>query len=273
MRLVEFNPDSFDDCKVTAYLHTRFIEQECGIDRYPGIVICPGGAYQMIAEREAEPVALRYFAAGFQVFVLTYSVLEKASGFRPLMEASDTLDYLRRHAEEFDLDSHAIAISGFSAGGHLAASLATMYQEQRFLERYGKQADNRPDAVVLNYAVVGDWESSHEETIMNVSGGAEKGSEEYRYWYPANHVSDHTPPAFLWHTATDDAVSVQNSLYFAKQLADHQVPFEMHIFPEGGHGISVCTKEIQVEERLEQVCGAWVELSIQWLKRIFAYRS
>ena len=168
------------------------------------------------------------------------------------------------------IDSEKIAVCGFSAGGHLAASLGTLYKEEAFLKVFGRAENIRPDAMILGYPVITGDEFTHVESIENVSG-AKAGSAEYSWFGLDQHVDWQTPPAFLWHTAADQAVPVENSLRLSRALAMANVPFELHIFPEGVHGMSVCTEEVGESTELSRYNGRWVEWSIQWLNRTFSF--
>jgi len=237
-------------------------------ESFPAVVVCPGGAYAMVSEREADPVALAFFARGYNVFVLTYSVGENAGDFRPLRELSETVRAIRSH-KEWRVDPEHIAVCGFSAGGHLACSLGTMWNDSEFLKTYDNRGgENRPNAMILSYPVVTADEFAHVESIENVSG-CKQGTPGYGYFSLDRHVSKNTCPAFLWHTAEDDCVPVENSLKLAAALSREKVPFELHVFPKGGHGMSVCTQEVGCPDGYN---AKWVPLALDWLDRIFGYR-
>ena len=119
MKCFTFQPEHTDGCTVTAWLQEEPAEGH--VPRaLPAVLICPGGAYEFVSAREAEPVAKPYFAAGYHVFILDYAVGKNARDFRPLLQLSAAMLHLRAHAEEWRLDAERIAVCGFSAGGHLA---------------------------------------------------------------------------------------------------------------------------------------------------------
>ena len=123
----------------------------------------------------------------------------------------------------------------------------------------------RPNAMILAYPVILADAYVNEGSLACVSG-AGKGSPEYLYFGLDKHVDAKTPPAFLWHTAEDTCVPVENSLYFALALSKEKIPFELHVFPEGSHGMSVCTKEVGTGDAYN---GRWVEWSVRWLFKMF----
>ncbi len=255
-----------NESKVIAYLQP--VLQESPAITHPAVIICPGGAYWMISERENLPVAKKYYGAGYHVFVLDqYPVRDKAKGYAPLQLLARSIAMVREHAQEWLVEENHIAVCGFSAGGHLAASLGTLYDDEQFLQVCKTQGNIRPDAMILCYPVITAGEFAHADSICNVSGNV-VGTPEYKYWSLEKHVDANTPPTFLWHTAPDDLVPVENSLAMAMALSAAKVPFEMHIFPEGGHGMSVCTTEVGC---LHPYNSRWVDLSIAYLNRLFDF--
>lgn len=276
MNIFEFVPEGAQDCTVRAYLQTGWqLEEMKDLPDLPAVLICPGGGYSMVSEREAEPVAKEFLAANYHVFILYYSVGEKASGFQPLLQLASAMAHIRRHAKQWHVDPNHIAVGGFSAGGHLAASLGTLYNDEKFQKVWekspafcwdGVSCSIRPDAMILSYPVITADEFAHKGSILNVSG-AEEGSEEYRYFSLDAHVDPDTPTAFLWHTAEDTCVPVENSLRFAAALSAAKVPFELHILPEGYHGTSICTKEVGSDMPYNR---RWVGWCLQWLDKVFS---
>lgn len=267
MDYFSFQPMGTEKCKVNAYLQTNGESVEMAERKIPAVVICPGGAYQMISDREGDPVAKEFFCAGYHVFVLQYSTGYEAANFKPLCQLASTVAHIRTHAEEWKIDRNKIAVCGFSAGGHLAASLGTLFNEEKFLKVWKREESMRPDAMILGYPVILADEFAHQESIETVSG-AQKGMPEYEWFGLDKHVDETTPPTFLWHTATDTCVSVENSLSFAAALSAVRVPFELHVLPEGEHGMAVCTQEVGCPDAYN---GRWVKWSIEWLNRQFSF--
>lgn len=268
MRMIEFIPEGVSDCHVAAWLH---IDSRAGLTdrKRPAIIICPGGGYGSLSDREAEPVAKVYFAAGYHTFILRYSVMEQAKDFKPLIQLAGTMAHVRKNADDWAVDADRIAVCGFSAGGHLAASLGTLFNEQPFLDRFGREEHIRPDAMVLGYPVIASDEFAHVHSLSRVSG-ANPGEEAYRWFGLDSHVDEQTPPTFLWHTAQDQLVPVENSLKMATALSAAKVPFELHILPEGLHGMSVCNEAVGSNCEYN---ARWIDWSIRWLNRSFDFKD
>lgn len=259
MERFEFAPGGYENCIVKAWLHDAL--DGCQIN-YPAVIICPGGAYGCVSDREAEPVAASLYAAGFNTFILYYSVGARAAGFEPLCQLAATIAEVRERSEDWRTIPNKIAVCGFSAGGHLAASLGVLFNEPEFLQVFGSTKHIRPDAVILGYPVITSDAYAHVESIENVSGSP-KGSETYQWFGLDNHVDAQTPPMFLWHTAADGLVPVENSLKMAAALSAEKIPFELHVLPEGEHGMSVCTEEVGTPSAYN---ARWVEWCVVWLR-------
>ena len=227
----------------------------------PALVICPGGAYHWLSPREKDPPAFAFLDLGYPVFILEYSCAERAGEYRPLRELAETVRLLRENHEAWHIDPGKIAVMGFSAGGHLAASLGALWNDPEA----GLPAQARPDALVLCYPVISTKEFAHEESAQWVSGGDETLRDALHLW---DRVTPSFPPAFLWHGGEDESVPPENSLMLAVELKRHGVPVEYHLFGSGAHGISTCTQEVETPD---EVCRAWLPLCKTWLNRRFQY--
>lgn len=236
--------------------------------RRPAIVICPGGGYEFTSDREAEPVALKFLAKGHQAFVLDYSVAPNRFPTQ-LLELSAAIALIRRNADKWGVDTEKIAVCGFSAGGHLTGTLANHWNEE-FIQKLLdiKQGENKPNKIILSYPVITAGEFAHRGSFENLLG-KNLTTEINDHHSLENTVNEHTPPTFLWHTANDASVPVQNTLLFANALIEKNIPLEMHIYPEGIHGISLAdesTAHMDNPEQINSHVSTWFDLAIEWLK-------
>ena len=253
------------DAQLVGYLHDPSPEIPDRVDR-PAVLICPGGAYEFCSDRESDPPAFAFLKRGYQAFVLRYTVgKEKARGMQPLREVSAALSLLREHAKEWHILPDQIAVMGFSAGGHLAASLGVLWDLPELGCPDGK---NRPDALILCYPVITSGEFAHRQSLQNVSG--ETDPDKQAFWSLETHVNPKTPPAFLWHTYEDDAVPVENSLLFVSALRRAGVPCEFHLFEKGCHGLSLCNVDVATPMR---PTAPWMDLCLTWLGNRFAFEE
>ncbi len=258
-----------------AYLTTyiRYNPAEMHNSPRRAILICPGGGYGFVSDRENEPIALAFLARGYNVFVLTYSICEKASGLLPLTEAMLAIKHIRENAEAYNVLPDAIFTLGFSAGGHLAASAGTIYKTDDVLSVLDEDFDRefcRPDGMVLCYPVITATCPTHGGSMYNFCG-TENPTEEQKHLFSLDlHVDAHTPPAFIWHTKDDDCVPVQNSIQLANALEANGVEHELVLFESGPHGISLATNEVcdWLAEGEYHPCSDWVELADKWMKKI-----
>ena len=261
-----FVPDGAADCQVQACLQQNWRTDTIGNQSLPSVIICPGGAYFDLCEREQLPVAQEFLDAGYHAFILSYSVKEDAKNFKPLCQLAATISHIRKNAKNWNADPVQIAVCGFSAGGHLAASSGTLALSDEFHRIWNGGEDILPNAILLGYPLLLAGESC--SRCINRVSGAEVGTERFRLFGLDQHVCAQTPPTFIWHTATDKAVPVENSLQFAAALSKACVPFELHVFPDGPHGMSVCTQEVGYNHPYN---ARWVEWAIAWLNKQFNF--
>ncbi len=237
----------------------------------PAVIVCPGGGYLSCSDREAEPIALKYAAAGFQVFLLRYTVGKKAVFPTSLIDLGTTIKYVRDNAEELNVLPHKIAVCGFSAGGHLTTSLGVYWNDKALLTACGADGrDLRPDLLILGYPVISTSWMENAGEYPRISGDPDDPAI-YRKLNLHTAVNRDTPPAFITHGVADEAVPVRDSLQLAAALEANDVPFEMHLFSHGTHGYSAadetcCCKD---DNWLDPATAQWVPLSIAWLKRNF----
>lgn len=232
----------------------------------PAILICPGGGYEFLSDREGEPIAMQFLARGFNAFVLDYSINKRHP--QPLINAAWALANIRMRYKEYSVDPNKIAVCGFSAGGHLAGSLATMWNDPTLSHYISMPAKSfRPNAAVLSYPVVSGVTMPHKGSF-DVLLGADASFAERANLSLESRVSADTPPMFIWHTGDDGCVPPQNSLVLASACFEHKVPCELHIYDEGPHGLSDCYKTTATSPAHDSPhCAAWIELAATFLRK------
>lgn len=233
------------------------------------VLIIPGGAYFCVcADREGEPVALRFVSMGVNAFVLNYTVADKGHqpqlGLKPLADTSMAMAYIRNNAQRYRINPGRVFAIGFSAGAHLAGSLATLWhlpKLRKMLPDIGEA--NRPDGVVLCYSVVTMGEKTEVNTRHNIAGE----DEELRSLFSLEHrVDSRTPPMYIMHTSTDAGVPAENALLMASACAAAGVKWELHVWSRGEHGIALA------DETTWRGRDGWrVQEAEEWPKSVFRW--
>lgn len=261
-----------DGCNPTLTSYCTSKSEEIGEKKFPALIICPGGGYDYVSDRENEPVALRFAGHGIASFVLKYSCVNKKFPTAAL-ELASAVKYVRDNAAKYQVDRDKIFVLGFSAGGHLAASLSNFYDKDVLTKPLDAVSDDiKPNGCLLCYPVLtSDKKFTHETSILNLLGENKSSDDALKMrelMSLENRVSKATPPTFLWHTADDSAVPVENSLFYMKSLSKYKIPFEAHIYEWGNHGLSLCSYQTSTgEHHIVPVNEKWVELAINWIYR------
>ena len=227
------------------------------------VVICPGGGYTGLAPHEGENYALWLNEQGIAGIVLKYRL--SSNGYHhPVMfqDGSRAVRYVRARAKEWDLDPNHIGIMGSSAGGHLASCVLTRSDEGNLnASDPVERESSRPDLGILCYPVISMLpEIGHAGCRNNLLGNdppqelVELNSSELQ-------VTSETPTCFIWHTFEDGGVKVENSMEFAAALRRNGVPFELHIYEKGAHGLGLGSHEYDPDSFLP-----WTEECSRWLK-------
>ena len=250
---------------LTGYIIDDCTERKSPTKKKPAVLICPGGGYSDCSKREGEPIALQYMAAGYHAFVLDYATAPNNFYPESLKNVSDAMICIREHADEWNVDKEKVAVLGCSAGGHLAASLATLWNTEPIKTN---DNNNRPNAAILCYPVISSDDSiAHKGSFNNLCGD---DLEIRKKLSLENRVTSDTPPCFIWHTFDDNVVPVENSFVFATALKKAGVSCEMHIFPNGAHGLSVSNVDIATTpDAINKRAAEWVSLSVKWLNDLF----
>jgi acetyl esterase/lipase len=221
------------------------------------VVVCPGGGYSGRAAHESEPIARWLNTLGISAVVLDYRVKPYQHPI-PLGDAQRAIRFVRAKAAEWRIDPRRVGILGFSAGGHLAASASTIFDagNPNAPDPIDRQSC-RPDATVLCYPVISFGEFRHNGSMVNLLG-KDPDSKLRESLSLETRVTPQTPPTFLWHTSDDQAVPVENSLLYAMALRRNKVPFALHVFPHGPHGIGLAANVPEARQ--------WPTLCAEWLK-------
>jgi len=217
-----------------------------------GVVICPGGGYSILAyDWEGTDIAKFLNSKGIAAFVLKYRLPDVHSSTAPdqvpLLDAKQAMRIVRARATEWNINPNKIGIMGFSAGGHLASTLSTHFEE-----------DTKPDFSILIYPVISmDKSITHSGSRNNLIGN-HPSDEMIKLYSNELQVTTKTPPTFLIHATDDDVVPVENSLLYYQALNKNKVSTEMHIYPTGGHGFGLANGNKSLE--------SWSNLMIEWIK-------
>ncbi|MEO5563310.1 MAG: alpha/beta hydrolase [Chitinophagaceae bacterium] len=221
------------------------------------VIIIPGGSYKVLVyQGEGIATAKEFVKNGVTAFVLKYRIpddstmIDKTIG--PLQDAQQAIKLVRENAAKWGIDVNKIGIVGFSAGGHLASTLATHF-EKAYIEN-PNNTNLRPDFHVLVYPVISMQDSlTHGESRTNLLG-KKPSKEAIDQFSNELQITKNTPPAYLTHAADDKVVDVDNSIIYFEKLRHQNVSVEMHIYPKGGHGFIFRQKD-------------WTDPLFQWMKR------
>lgn len=224
-------------------------------ERKAAVLIFPGGGYRARADHEGEPIAIEFLKAGFNAFVCHYRVSPHRYPL-PFHDAISAIQFIKSSSEKFSIFANKIAVCGFSAGAHLAASLGFFNGDENAGIAHKTCLASRPNAMILCYPVISFNAFCHEGSVIHLLGDNPTPKQREIFSWQ-NAVQKSSPPCFLWHTANDKGVPVQNSLMLADALSKNSVPFELHIFPEGSHGLGLAKDNLRISQ--------WFNLAVTWL--------
>jgi len=249
----------------------------------PAVIVCPGGAYLFCSVAlEGDTTALSFLNGGYQTFILEYTVGSRRPDCKhpdQLFDLAKAMLLIRENAKKWHVDPERICLAGFSAGGNLAANMATMWHKPLLSQRFGVANELfRPMAVILGYALT-DYvyqeeynESLRPATLMidarqAVFGTKEPTRGQLEEMSPYLHVTEKTPPMFLVHAANDTLVPAVHSLKMAAALSQAGVEYELHIFKNGEHGFATGVPGHAGAYRQDKymAISAWIDLALKWL--------
>lgn len=240
---------------------------EIGIKKRPAVIICPGGGYEYLSDRETQPIAMRFASHGINAFILNYSVNSPFPA--ALLELAYAVKYVRENAETFDINPNKILLCGFSAGGHLSACLGTLWNSEYLKNIIGSTEIFKPNGMILCYPVITGGKYCHKGSIESLLG-KNPPAEMLELISAEKQVNDNTPKTFIWHCVDDQTVPVENTINFTEALSRHKVSFECHIYPFGGHGLALADESTAKHEgHINNVCSQWTKLAFEWIKREF----
>lgn len=249
-----------------------------GVENKYFVLVLPGGGYEFTSYRESRQVALAFAKAGFDTGILYYTTkhLEdvfvdgkdkgEGIGYAPIIDVAFAMEALR--SSECYKD-HKIVVCGFSAGGHLASAISTLYNSDKVVSAFDFKQNLRPDGSILNYPViVSDPQHCHKGSFEVLSGS--KDPKDWVEFSSDLNITKDTPPAFLWHTADDLVVPVKNTLLYAKRMWEFGNVAEIMIYPTGEHGSSLCTKDVEPSNDFhlaDEHRATWHAKAVEFIKR------
>lgn len=278
---------------LTTYLIDDSKEFQTGVKR-PLIVLVPGGGYLNVSDREGEPIALKFMAQGYHVAIIRYTTylledtnppVTRAQKVWPdaLYDLAEAMIQLQNHADEWLIDTDKIVMAGFSAGGHLALSFAVHRNKSLILDQYEDRANAfNLSGLILGYPVT-DY-TLMEEKIQKINdqeltnfwrfsnrglfGVSEPTREQLALMSPVKDIDETIPPIFIWHTVDDGLVFPENSLRVAEKMSELKRPYELYMFEEGVHGLSLADHtSASYPGHINEPVQVWFSQALKWLKR------
>lgn len=267
-KIINLRPDNE---KVTLEVFCTRMGEAYDTPPRPAFLICPGGAYEGLSPRDGEPVAFRLLPCGFQVFVLSYSISDKAVYPAPLQDVSMAICHIKENAAEYNVDPDKIFVLGFSAGGHLSAAYGVFWNTELAAFEGMKKGGNKPLGVVPCFpAIKPDNTAGHRYSYSKICGGDNMVDILADKYDPSLHVSEDTVPMFIWHTFEDEIVPVKSSLLMADALNEAKIPFELHVYPHGVHGMVLANKESAggQEKFIDPHTEKWIDSLVCWANEL-----
>ncbi|MBQ7974571.1 MAG: alpha/beta hydrolase [Clostridia bacterium] len=258
-----------DEADENVYLDAYIADKITGFTR-KAILVIPGGGYgQVCSDREGEPIAQAFIPYGYNAFVLNYSTKSTSDKHFPaqLIQASKAMKHIKDNADEYGIDSEKVFAVGFSAGGHLTASLGSMWDLPEIYENvempYGY---NKPAGTMLIYPVLSD----HMGSFKNLLGEEAPTEEQLDRVRIHKHISENSSPVFMVHTSNDRTVNVKNSLELATVCAEKGILFELHVYPDAPHGAALANEITMCGNPKYNypAMSKWIENAVEWAETI-----
>jgi len=265
INLKKYYPNLKHDLPLESFIPINFKEIDLKRTR-PAILVIPGGGYDFVSQREAEPIALRFLGYDIATFVLTYSVSPLTVHPYPLVEGLVAIDYIRKHAKKFNIDPNQIYVMGFSAGGHLAASLAAHYDKKIAETELNMKLDSTVNGAILCYPVLSMADGvTHNRTRENITC---KDPATLKEFYSIDkQVTPKFPRTFIFHCVDDNVVPVENTNLLVEALKKNNVEYECHIYAGGIHGSSLGDRTVY-SDNIDIDC---IKESQEWPQKAVAF--
>ena len=237
------------------------------------MLIFPGGGYSYCSEREAEPIATAFLSKGFNCFVLNYRTSDTDRYPDQLIDASRALIHIKDNADRYNINPERVFAVGFSAGGHLLGTLATVDTRPEAYEALGVPKKRLSLAgMILSYPVITAFAPTHGNSFVRLSGKQYEDltEEEKKRLSVETHINENSPPAFLWHTAEDRAVPLDGTIAVAKKYLELKRPVSLRIYPYGPHGMSLANSQTSNSDpRAEDaIVARWVDEAAEWVANL-----
>ena len=255
------------EAECNLYIYEEDLSCEVNLNRkFLPLLIIPGGDYEFTSFREKEPVALKFLSEGFASFVLEYSCGKNAKFPLQLLEGYLALDYINKNKEELHIDISKLGLIGFSAGGHLNGLLSSSYLKEEFTKEYKLNVPKIAYSA-YGYPVVNQYDEPREQSFINLFKN-EKLRMESDLSLPKL-INKNNPRAFIFSTVEDSVVPIKNTISLISAYKENGVPFEVHIFEHGEHGLSLGNISVYNLKYLDEFSKAnskWYDLFLIWLK-------
>ena len=247
------------------FLHKTTGEMAPYNQNLPAMIVVPGGGYGFVSEREGDPIAVDFFNRHYNAYVLTYSIAPDYRYPTALTQLAAAVDWVKSNAQEHNTDASKVYAVGFSAGGHLVASLANFCDNLPVPELKGKRLDARPAAVVLSYPVI--YVDSHLGSFKNLFGTEDLTRHEVQSQSLERSVTVKNPPTFIWTTAKDTCVNPMATVIYTAELLKNKVRVESHIFADGEHGAACCDERTGLyAHQILPEAKSWMYFADKFLK-------